>query len=294
MHLLPNSAYIDLKTLALSGQIFRMHPFQDKVDMYTIVHRNTVILLHQKAEEIYFQTYPVLDQIDLVYNLFRVGVNIDELHTSLKRDLFSTHAVNATGKLWLLEQDHWEILISFIISQNKHFLHIQQCIETLCLQFGKQIDTDIGTYFLFPTPESLANTTLPEISSCKVGYRDVYIQRAAQRIVDNPTLLKDLERMTNEQAIAVLTDFYGIGGKVADCILVFGYGRDDLVPYDTWIRRLMHDLYDTKENANYESLRAFNESHFGKFAGWVQQYMFFHARRVHKRGISLKETWFNI
>lgn len=294
MHILPNSPYIDLKTLSLSGQIFRMHPYQDTVDTYTIVHRSTVILLQQKREKIYFQTYPVYDQRDLVYRLFRIDVDIDALSSSLKRDIFSTHAVESTGKLWLLEQDHWEILVSFIISQNKHFLHIQQCIESLCERFGQKLDTEIGSYFLFPSAESLANASLKDISLCKVGYRDVYIQRAAQRIVDNPAVLADLESMSDEEAITVLTEFHGIGGKVADCILVFSYARDTLVPYDTWIRRLMHDLYGTKETASYESLRAFNDTHFGKYAGWVQQYMFYHARRVHKRGVSLKETWFDL
>lgn len=294
MHLLPNSAYINLRILSLSGQIFRMHPYQEKVDTYTIVHRDTIILLQQKEENIFFQTYPVQDQVDLVCRLFRTDVDMDALTSSLKRDIFSTHAVDATGKLWLLEQDHWEILISFIISQNKHFLHIQQCIETLCKTFGEKVDSEIGSYFLFPTPVCLANAPLSEISLCGVGYRDIYIQRAAQKIVGRPELLHQLEAVSDEEAISVLTDFYGIGGKVADCILVFSYARDTLVPYDTWIRRLMHDLYDTNENANYESLRAFNNSHFGKYAGWVQQYMFYHARRVHKRGVSLKKTWFDI
>lgn len=294
MHLLPNSEYLDLELLSLSGQIFRMHPYNESVDTYTIVHRDTVIFLQQKGDEIYFQTYPEQDQVDLVYRLFRTNVDMDALSTSLKCDIFSAHAVATTGKLWLLEQDHWEILISFIISQNKHFLHIQQCIEMLCRRFGNKVDTEIGSYFLFPTAETLAQASLTELSTCKVGYRDVYIQRAAERVVDNPTLLSDIEHMSDTEAIDTLTAFHGIGGKVADCILVFSYARDALVPYDTWIRRLMHDLYGTKENATYESLRVFNESHFGKYAGWVQQYMFYHARKVHKRGISLKETWFNL
>lgn len=293
MHLLKNSAYIDLHTLALSGQLFRMLPYGTSGHEYTIIHKDTVIYLQQEGELVYFQTYPEPDQTTLVSRLFRDDVDMDKLCKSLERDIYSAHAVASTGKLWLLAQDHWETLISFIVSQNKHFLHIQQCIDTLCKTFGKKVSTDIGDFFLFPTPEALAEAPIESISKCKVGYRDVYIQRAAQRVMMDPGILERINSASDSDAADLLTSFYGIGGKVADCILVFAYARDGLVPYDTWLQRIMKDLYDIEQHS-YEHFGQFNLTHFGEYAGWVQQYMFYHARRVFKRGMSLRDTWFDL
>ena len=69
----------------------------------------------------------------------------------------------------------------------------------------------------------------------------------------------------------------GIGEKVADCILLFGVGKMDAFPVDTWIKKAMSQLYNTPENP--DKIREFASQKFGKHAGFAQQIIFAAKRK---------------
>ena len=284
------SNHIDMEILASSGQAFRIKKISPT--QYVVPTGNTVFIIEQEKEGLYYDVftagYPVSAE-----QYFRTTIQLPELLHEVQSDPYIRHAYSLYGVLPLLQQDYFETIISFIISANKHFAHICQCIDTLCSTFGEPINTPFGTFFLFPTVKRLANATIDELHSCKVGYRAPYIQQSATYITEHKDFISRIANLKDESAIAELKKLPGVGDKVADCILLFGYGRDTVVPYDVWLHRIMQDLYDFPPNTPYHIYRQFNEKHFGVYAGWVQQLLFYHARKVHKRGTSFKETWFD-
>ena len=66
----------------------------------------------------------------------------------------------------------------------------------------------------------------------------------------------------------------GIGGKVADCILLFSLGRYSVFPTDVWIKRILRDVYGTDDNLIPE----FVSKKFGNLAGYAQQYLYYYYR----------------
>lgn len=288
MRLLPNGHLMDLKIIAASGQAFRMH---QRGGAWFIVQGDCVVRLEQREGTVWYETWPE-GRDALVERLFRCDIAVGELQQELQADPYVAEAARAWQGLWLLRQAPWETTVSFIISANKHFTHIQQCCVHLAETYGDVLQTPWGDFRAFPSPDVLTALTDAELRACKVGYRSAFIKDAARRCAADPFFLASLEGLPTQEAVAQLTQIHGIGDKIADCILLFAYARDDVVPYDVWLRRICADLYDQPEQAPYEKLRAWHRKHFGRYAGWAQQWLFCHAREVHKRGVSLRETWF--
>ena len=79
--------------------------------------------------------------------------------------------------------------------------------------------------------------------------------------------------------MAALTRFRGVGTKVANCVLLFGYEHLDAFPIDVWIERVLREGYfPDAPQTTLGQLQAFAQSHFGRFGGYAQQYLFHHAR----------------
>lgn len=139
----------------------------------------------------------------------------------------------------ILKQDEWEAICSFIISQNNNIPRIKGIIERLCESFGEKID---GGY-TFPSAETLANKTLEDLSVLRAGFRAKYILDAACKISSGEVDIEKIKLMPFEAAKAELLKIKGIGEKVAQCSLLYGFGRIEGFPQDVWVKRIVSELY---------------------------------------------------
>lgn len=188
----------------------------------------------------------------------------------------------------LLQQERWETLISFIVSQNNNIARIKKCVASLCENFGKPI----GVYrdkmrYTFPEPEVLAGCSLEELQICRLGYRAEYIRQTAVRITEDNEAWQRAAALGTEELSVYLRSLPGIGPKVANCITLFAFGRYDSFPIDVWVRKVMSRLYGLPEN-DTAAMAAFASDKFGDLSGFAQQYLFFYARENAK--IVLKEA----
>jgi len=135
----------------------------------------------------------------------------------------------------VLRQDSFETLISFIISQNNNIKRISGIIKTLCALFGEN-----GA---FPLPKRLAALSVADLSPIKSGYRAGYIIGAAGKIVSGEIILDEIDKMPYNEAIRKLTEIKGVGRKVADCVLLYGFHKFDAFPRDVWIKRVIEEYY---------------------------------------------------
>lgn len=163
----------------------------------------------------------------------------------------------------ILKQDSFEALISFIISQNNNIPRIMGIIERLCENFG----TKKGNDYLFPTLSQLENVTVEDLSVLRAGFRAKYIADAVQKIKNKEIDLEKIKNMPIEDARTELMKIKGVGAKVAECTLLYGFGRVEAFPIDVWVKRIMAEMYSDglpECTKNYE--------------GIAQQYLF-HWRR---------------
>jgi N-glycosylase/DNA lyase len=130
----------------------------------------------------------------------------------------------------------------------------------------------------FPTPQRLAAATEKELRECKMGFRAPNLLAAARQIADGSFDLEQIRSLDYAAARAELMTLRGVGGKIADCVLLFAYGFDAAFPVDVWVERALQELYFPRRRASEKRLRQFAATHFGPHAGYAQQYLFHYMR----------------
>ena len=173
-------------------------------------------------------------------------------------------ALNFSPGLRMMRQDVWEVLISFILSQNSNIPRIKKMISSLCENFGQKLPCG---GFDFPKPQDLAKLTVDNLQPIRTGYRADYIIDAAQRVSDGRFDIAALASQPSDEVHQALLQIHGIGPKVAECVLLFGFGRIERFPLDVWIKRVMAALYPEGFPVEVQ-----------EYSGIAQQFLFHYAR----------------
>lgn len=264
----------NVRQIAESGQCFRMNLIDH--NRYSLIAFGRYIELTQTddetvtincCEEEYRQIWK--EYFDLEYDYGRIVETL-----SNGRDPFLKKASLYGSGIRILRQEPFEMLISFIISQNKNIPSIKYCIERICEAYGEhRTDIDTGVeYYAFPGPQRLARAKKEELRALKLGYRDEYIIRASQAVMDGTIDLYSLKERSHEEAVRSLKGIRGIGEKVANCISLYGLHHIEAFPVDVWIKKVLHEVYQN----------GFHTEYYEGYAGIVQQYMFYYMRNLDK------------
>src|SRR5699024_6079772 len=140
----------------------------------------------------------------------------------------------------------------------------------LCKDYGHPLEYKEKIYYSFPSPKDLENLTIEDIAQTKCGYRAKYIYAAIERVNKGEIDLYDLQALPIAQARKQLLTFYGVGPKIADCILLFSIGKYAAFPTDVWVKRVMEYFYFQEETPMKEIQNYANEK-WGELAGFAQQ-----------------------
>lgn len=223
-------------------------------------------------------------------------MDLDRDYGALKKDLAKNDSTMARAieygeGLRILQQEKWEILISFIISQNNNIPRIKKCIEDLCRHFGEEIGIYNGKlYYAFPSPETIALLSLEDLAPIKLGYRAKYILETARSIAeDRATKLNAMGQASWEEAFSYLLGLSGVGPKVANCIMLFSMGKYNSFPIDVWVRRVMNKLYFINEK-DVAAMEEYAKRNFGQYGGIAQQYLFYYIRETSKKTKIMEEN----
>lgn len=216
-------------------------------------------------------------------------LDLDRNYGEIKRILSSnddvlSEAIKYGEGIRILNQQPWETLLSFIISQNNNIPRIKKCINGLCEAFGNYIGEYDGTaYYDIPEPAALAKLTEEDLAPVRLGYRAKYIIETAKAVqADNGRFLQSTRTMSSKEAYDYLIGLCGVGPKVANCIMLFSMEKQDSFPIDVWVRRVMNRLYGIDEN-DIKEMKRFATHHFGRYGGMAQQYLFYYMRWIADR-----------
>lgn len=184
-------------------------------------------------------------------------------------------AMEAWPDLRILRQPFGEALLCFLCSSAKQIPHIQRCVDTMANRFGEEFAPGIHA---LPTWDVLHRVSETELRTCGLGYRARYIHATARALAAEPGWLDVVEHLPTPEAKARLMELPGVGAKIADCTLLFGAGRLEAFPVDTWIAQVMAHRYGL-DNWSPAQIVRFGQAHFGAAAGLAQQCLFASARR---------------
>ena len=263
--LIKNLQDFNLRHIFECGQCFRWNA--DENGVYTGVAGDYVIKCENTADGVMISCPDDL----YITDYFDLNRDYTEIKNSFGSDEILKKACEFGSGIRILKQDPWETMISFIISANNNIPRIKKIIELLCTNFGEKLD---DVHYKFPGAETLAGLTDEDLAVIRSGFRAKYIIDAARKTAEGKLDLSKLYSLPSAEARAVLKGVKGIGDKVADCILLFAYGKYDVFPKDVWIKRILNNLYHV-ENADFDS---FVTEKFGGFGGFAQQYLFFYGR----------------
>ena len=267
----------NLKYTLECGQCFRWKKIDE--DYYVGVIKDRVIKIKQVKDTLYI----ISSNMDNLEDIVRYYFNLDLDYTSIEKRISIVDdnvkkAVTNTSGLRFLKQDFFETLISYIISANNNIPRISKSVNEISRRYGKEVELEGEKYYLFPTPEELKNVTIEEYRECGVGFRDKYIYNTVAKINNKEIDLDELFKMDTPNLKKELLSLMGVGPKVADCILLFSCSRVEVFPIDTWVEKIMTQLYFENNKVTKNQIQDYAKNNFKNDAGIIQQHLFYNIR----------------
>lgn len=244
------------------GQAFRWSENED--GSWSGVAMGRELTLKQESDTLFFKNTSPNEVRDIWIGYFDLGRGYEEICERLSADENLKTACSEYPGIRILKQDEWETLCSFIISQNNNIPRIKGIINRLCENFGERLP---GGGYSFPSAERLAVLEPDDLAPLRAGFRNKYIIDAARKVTDGEVDLSALKTAPDGEVRESLLKIKGVGAKVAECTLLFGFGRVDAFPIDVWVRRVVGELYPNGLPECMNGVR-----------GIAQQYLF-HWRR---------------
>ncbi len=173
---------------------------------------------------------------EIWYNYFDFGRDYTAICEKLKEDELLNETIDRYYGIRILNQDPWEALFSFVISQQNNIKRIKGIIKKLCNTYGKKI-TD--GWYSFPDAKTLSKLSVEDFETLGTGYRAKYLKRLADDVADGKINLAEIKKMPLEEAKKALLNIYGVGIKVANCALLFGFQFVECFPVDVWMKRVL-------------------------------------------------------
>jgi len=287
----------DLAATLDSGQVFRWRQNGNSWEGIIGTH---FVRLTQTHDGIRAETVAPVADWHWLRDFLQTETDLVAVLKTFPGDEPMQRAVAACRGLRLLRQEPWECLASFILSSTKQIVQIRQIIALLCERFGEPLAPLVRNAGLrpgelvnetiapgrrpalqnrsFPSPHRLAALTETELRACKMGFRAPHLLNAARQIAAGKLDLEKIRGLPLAEARSELMKLRGVGGKIADCILLFAYGFDSAFPVDVWVERALRQLYFPQRRVSEKKLRHFAVTHFGPRAGYAQQYLFHYIR----------------
>lgn len=207
---------------------------------------------------------------------FDLNTDYNKIKNKLKKNKILSPMVDFGYGIRILKADPLEMIISFTISQNNNIKRIKQIIERLC-KIGTRNKDD---YNDFPTEKELFNAPLEFYQNLGAGYRAKFLKELSISLKE--INLEEIKTQTTDKIYEFLINLKGIGPKVASCILLFGFGKTEKFPVDTWIEQVYYNHFSSQKQTRPQ-IQKFFETEFGDYSGIAQQYLFFYEREKNKK-----------
>lgn len=279
----------NIKQVLECGQCFRWERIDD--NNYIVVAKRRVIEIIQNGDEVIIENTNMEDFNNVWLDYFDLNRDYSSIKKELSKDELLKKSVEFGYGIRILNQDPFEMLISFIISARNSIPSIKKTVNKISEKWGDTIEYKGKTYYAFPTAKQIKDVALEEIQDTGASFRSKYIINTIKNVNDaieakvigklSDDLIKyDLDyikSLSTDECHTALQNFMGVGAKVADCIMLFSMGKHSAFPVDVWVKRAMIHFY-LAPDVSLPKIRTFGREKFGELAGMAQQYLFYYAR----------------
>ncbi len=288
-------APIDLELTQISGQTSQP-PWINVGDSYSdlvcINGEPSIFSVKQSGVNIDFTYTGNISEklaVENVKKIYDLDFDLDRFYNYLDSyDELKDMSKFCNGLRLFQAKDPFECIISSICSANNSIKRWTNSISDMKNKWGR----NFNNFYSFPDANLLKEIYLDDdeefskenvlknnnLKACGVGYRAPYMRKASE-IFSLEMDLSEISEMSYDEAFENILKVPGVGPKVADCILLYGFGFRQAFPSDVWIKRIVSHLYFDGKDIKVEKVREFGMDEFGDYAGYVQLYMFHYARK---------------
>lgn len=277
----------NLKETLECGQCFHFNSIDE--NEYVLTAYDNMLHIRQDEKQLIFYN---TDE-EQYQKLWKRYFDLERDYGSIKRELLKKddkleEAITAMSGVRILNQEFFETLISFIISQNKQIPHIKKIVADISESYGTYKGEVKGIpMYAFPKVSQLRRAGLEDLKELKTGFRAPYIYDAVSRVYEGSISYDELVKLDSAAGIEKMCEIKGVGNKVASCVSLFALGKRDSFPIDVWIKRIMEYLYFDGEEVSKDNIARLAKERFGELGGYAQQYLFYYGKTV-KLGVTKK------
>ncbi|OVE64749.1 8-oxoguanine DNA glycosylase [Clostridium diolis] len=280
-----------LKHIFECGQIFRFEEVAE--NDFIVIAFGRLIEVKEEGNDVIIYNSTKEDFQNIWLKYFDLDRDYSVIKDELSKDVLLKQSIEFGYGVRVLNQDPFEMLLSFIISARNNIPSIKKTVNKISNKWGKEIIYKDKTYYAFPNIDEIKGATLEEIQETGASFRSKYIFDTIKNVFNsksgkgnlktndtNEYIKYDLDYIKNlddDECHNALQEFKGVGSKVADCIMLFSMEKTSAFPVDVWVKRAMIHFYGA-EDASLNKIRIFGRNKFGKLAGFAQQYLFYYAR----------------
>lgn len=279
-----------LKHIFECGQIFRFEEVEEN-DFIVIAFGKLIEVKEEGNNVVIYNTNE--EEFNRIWlNYLDLNRDYSDIKEELSKDVLLKQSIEFGYGVRVLNQDPFEMLLSFIISARNNIPSIKKTVNKISVKWGKQINYKDKIYYAFPSIYEIKDATLEEIQETGASFRSKYLIDTIKNVYnsvkdensklneDNPYLKYNLDyikRLSDDECHDALQEFKGVGSKVADCIMLFSMEKTSAFPVDVWVKRAMIHFYGA-EDSSLNKIRIFARNKFEKLSGFAQQYLFYYAR----------------
>ncbi|MEW6095808.1 MAG: hypothetical protein AB1567_04685, partial [bacterium] len=173
----------------------------------------------------------------------------------------------------------FEGVVKTIIQQQISLSGSMHITSRLIHRFGEKINLEKEVFYEFPSPESLAESSLTELKECGLSkQKATYINEFSRSIVEDGFDLEEVIRLSVPEAIEKLTQIKGVGLWTAELVIVTCTDHKEVLPVgDLGVRRAVSNFY-SRDLMTEEEIRTFTEK-WKEFKALISYYLICNERR---------------
>lgn len=263
--IIENSEEFDIADILECGQVFSYKKLDQNIYFVISYNKTAKIVINENTTEIFTK------DVDYFYNYFDLNTNYKKIKDDLIKNYPGFEKFLQIGKgIRILNQDGYQTIISFIVSANNNIKRIKNILFKISEKFGKKIDET--EFYYFPSLEEISKATVEDFALIGAGYRSEYLVETIKLLKTEEYNISNLSKLNTIELKDKLLKLKGVGPKVADCIMLFGFNRTDVFPVDTWIRKAYY-LFESNKLSD-EKISKYFVKKYGKYSGYAQQYIY--------------------
>jgi N-glycosylase/DNA lyase len=270
----------DLELTMTCGQTFCWHRTQGELygegssKFYTF-REGKALIVEQNGSELEVETELSRKDVEKALGLHH---DLDEVFGRFPEDKRLDKARKELWGLRIVQDEFFPCLISYLCSPQMRIPRIKKMHNEIAREYGSVEEVNGQELLRFPTQKELSRASEDELRELGIGYRAKYIAETL-KILDTEFEHEEMEEMSYNEAREYLKKLYGVGDKVADCVLLFSKGFYEAYPLDTWALKVAQKHYPEHHSDDYDEASENLRKHFGEYSGYAQEYIFHAARK---------------